>query len=91
MVQHRVTSFGVVLMIAYVMCPMYILLTARVDAAVTAQGQIPTQDPSIKARAGAFNSESLTGVGFRDPTTLTRKMCPLSNRPSDVCGDTHAG
>jgi len=32
-----------------------------------------------------------TGVGFRDPAKLTRKMRPLSNHPSDVCGDTHAG
>ena len=32
-----------------------------------------------------------TGVGFRDPTKLTRKMRPLPNRPSDICGDIHAG
>src|SRR4029453_15701384 len=32
-----------------------------------------------------------TGVSFRHPTKLTRKLCPLSHSPSDICRDTHAG
>ncbi len=38
-----------------------------------------------------INGQFPTAVGFRDPAKLTRKMRPLSNHPSDVCGDTHAG